>query len=65
MITKLQEIINYKREEFSFRRNQTDDFDLQSKIDKQSKPRKFIENLNNRNKFKTNSYCLSSSASFC
>jgi len=41
MITKLQEIINYKREEFSFRRNQTNDFDLQSKIDKQSKPRKF------------------------
>ena len=51
MITKLQEIINYKREEFSFRRNQTNDFDLQSKIDKQSKPRKIIENLNNPKKF--------------
>ena len=51
MITKLQEIINYKREEFIFRRNQTNNFDLQSKIDKQLKPRKFIENLNNPNKF--------------
>ena len=51
MTTKLQEIINYKREEFVFRRNQTNNFDLQSKIDKQSKPRKFIENLNNPNKF--------------
>ena len=35
MVTKLQEIINYKKEEFSFRRNQTNNFDLQSKIDKQ------------------------------
>ena len=51
MITKLQEIINYKREEFIFRRNQTNNFDLQSKIDKQLKPRKFIENLNNPSKF--------------
>ena len=51
MTAKLQEIINYKRQEFIFRRNQTNNFDLQSKIDKQSKPRKFIENLNNPNKF--------------
>ena len=51
MTTKLQEIINYKREEFIFRRNQTNKFDLQSKIDKQLKPRKFTENLNNPNKF--------------
>ncbi len=51
MLTKLQEIIKYKKEELSFRRNQTNDFDLQSKIDKQSKPRKFIEKLNNPNKF--------------
>ena len=40
MTTKLQEIINHKREEFIFRKNQTNNFDLQSKIDKQSKPRK-------------------------
>ena len=51
MVTKLQEIINYKREEFNFRRNQTNNFDLQSKIDKQTKPRRFTENLNNPNKF--------------
>ena len=51
MVTKLQEIINYKKEEFTLRRNQTNNFDLQSKIDKQPKPRKFIENLNNPNKF--------------
>ena len=42
MVTKLQEIINYKKEEFTFRRNQTNNFDLQSKIDKQKKPRKFF-----------------------
>ena len=51
MVTKLQEIISYKKEEFTFRRNQTNNFELQSKIDKQKKPRKFIENLNNPNKF--------------
>ena len=51
MITKLQEIINYKKEEFNFRRNQIDNFELQSKIDQQKKPRKFVENLNNINKF--------------
>ena len=51
MITKLQEIINYKREEFTFRRNQTNNFELQSKINKQTKPRKFTKNLNKPNKF--------------
>ena len=51
MVTKLQEIINYKREELTFRRNQTNNFDLQSKIDKQTKPRRFTKNLNNPNKF--------------
>ena len=50
MMTKLQEIIDYKREEFSFRKNQTNKFELQSKIDQQKKPRKFTENLNNANK---------------
>ena len=42
MVTKLQEIINYKKEEFTFRRNQTNNFDLQLKIDNQKKPRKAI-----------------------
>ena len=51
MITKLQEIINYKKEEFTFRKNQTNNFELQSKIDQQKKPRKFVENLNKVNKF--------------
>ena len=50
MITKLQEIINYKKEEFSFRRNQTTNFELQSQIDQQKKPRKFLERLNKANK---------------
>ena len=50
MITKLQEIINYKKEEFTFRRNQINNFELQSKIDQQKKPRKFIERLNKANK---------------
>ena len=51
MTTKLQEIINYKKEEFTFRRNQTNNFELQSKIDQQKKPRKFLERLNKANKF--------------
>ena len=50
MITKLQEIIDYKKEEFTFRRNQTNNFELQSKIDQQKKPRKFLESLNKANK---------------
>ena len=51
MITKLQEIINYKKEEFTFRRNQTNNFELQSKIDQQQKPRNFLERLNKEKKF--------------
>ena len=51
MMTKLQEIINYKKEEFSFRRNQIKNIELQSKIDKQQKPRKFLENLNDPKRF--------------
>ena len=51
MLTKLQEIINYKKEEFAFRRNQISNFELQSKIDQQIKPKKFTEKLNNPNKF--------------
>ena len=51
MAIKLQEIINYKIEEFNFRRNQINNFELQSKIDQQEKPRKFTANLNNPNKF--------------
>ena len=35
MITKLQEIINYKKEEFNFRRNQINNSEVQSKIDQQ------------------------------
>ncbi len=41
MITKLQEIINYKKEEFTFRRNQTNNFELQSKIDQQKNQENF------------------------
>ena len=51
MITKLQEIINYKKEELNFRRNQINNFELLSKIDQQEKPRKFTAKLNNPNTF--------------
>ena len=50
MITKLQEIINYKKEEFSYRKSQITDFELHSIIDKQKKPRGFINKLNNPKK---------------
>ena len=50
MSTKLEEIINYKKEEISFRKNQVTDFDLNSMIEKQEKPRKFILNLDDPNK---------------
>ena len=50
MLTKLEEIINYKKEEISFRKNQVTDFDLNSMIEKQEKPRKFIQSLNNPDK---------------
>ena len=50
MTTKLNEIIKYKKEEFSFRKSQTNEFILNSSIDKQEKPRGFIKNLNDLNK---------------
>ena len=50
MITKLQEIINYKKEEFSYRKSQITDFELHSIIDKQKKPRGFIKKLNDPKK---------------
>ena len=50
MITKLQEIINYKKEEFTFRKGQITDFELHSMIDKQNKPRGFINKLNDPKK---------------
>jgi len=50
MITKLQEIINYKKEEFSYRKTQITDFQLNLMIDNQKKPRGFIRNLNNPKK---------------
>ena len=50
MTTKLNEIIKYKKEEFSFRKSQTNEFILNSSIDKQEKPRGFIKNINDLNK---------------
>ena len=50
MITKLQEIINYKKEEFSYRKTQITDFQLNLMIDNQKKPRGFIRKLNNPKK---------------
>ena len=50
MTTKLNEIIKYKKEELSFRKSQTNEFILNSSIDKQEKPRGFIKNLNDLNK---------------
>ena len=50
MITKLQEIINYKKEEFSYRKTQITDFQLNLMIDNQKKPRGFIPKLNNPRK---------------
>ena len=43
MVTKLQEIINYKKEEFTFRRNQTNNFELQSKVEKEKAWNREIE----------------------
>ena len=48
MTTKLNEIIKYKKEEFSFRKSQTNEFKLNSSIDIQEKPRGFIKNLNGK-----------------
>ena len=50
MTTKLQEIINYKKEEFSYRKEQTVEAELNLSIDKQEKPRGFIKKLNNLKK---------------
>ena len=49
MLTKLQEIINYKKEEFLFKKSKTTDQELYSQIDGQEKPREFIKKLNNPN----------------
>ena len=50
MLTKLQEIINYKKEEVSYRKNQVTDFELNSMIDEQEKPRQFIQSLDKSDK---------------
>ena len=50
MTTKLNEIIKYKKEEFLFRKSQTNELKLNSSIDMQEKPRGFIKNLNDPNK---------------
>ena len=47
MLTKLQEIINYKKEEFLFKKEKTTDQEINSQIDRQEKPREFIKKLNN------------------
>ena len=47
MLTKLQEIINYKKEELLFRKGKIIDQEINSQIDKQEKPREFIKKLNN------------------
>ena len=49
MLTKLQEIINYKKEEFLFKKEKTTDQEINSQIDRQEKPREFIKKLNNPN----------------
>ena len=50
MLTKLQEIINYKKEEFLFRKSKTTDQEINTQIDRQRKPRGFIKKLNIPNK---------------
>ena len=47
MLTKLQEIINYKKEEFLFSKGKITDQEINSQIDRQEKPREFIKKLNN------------------
>ena len=47
MLTTLQEIINYKKEEFLFRKGKITDYEINSQIDRQEKPREFIKKLNN------------------
>ena len=50
MLTKLQEIINYKKEEFLFRKGKTNDQEINTQIDRHGKPRAFIKKLNIPNK---------------
>ena len=45
MTTKLQEIISYKKEEYLFEKSKTSDFEMNSKIDLQKKPKNFIDSL--------------------
>ena len=49
MLTKLQEIINYKKEEFLFKKSKITDKELNSQIYRQEKPREFIKKLNKPN----------------
>ena len=49
MLTKLQEIINYKKEELLFKKDKTTEQDLEFQIDKQEKPRAFIKTLDKPN----------------
>jgi hypothetical protein len=45
MTTKLQEIINYKKEEVSYRKEHTNESVLNLSVDKQEKPRGFVKKL--------------------
>ena len=49
MLTKLQEIINYKKEELLFKKDKTTEQVLEFQIDKQEKPRAFIKTLDKPN----------------
>ena len=49
MLTKLQEIINYKKEELLFKKDKTTEQELEFQIDKQEKPRAFIKTLDKPN----------------
>jgi len=49
MLTKLQEIINYKKEELLFKKDKTREQELEFQIDKQEKPRAFIKTLDKPN----------------
>ena len=50
MTTKLQEIISYKKEEYLFEKSKTSEFEMNSKIDSQIKPKNFIDTLIKNNK---------------
>ena len=49
MLTKLQEIINYKKEELLFKKDKTTEQELEFQIDKQEKTRAFIKTLDKPN----------------